>query len=71
MAAAPALHQFCRSYGLDIRDWTGYHWLRNVRELRMITTNARKSTPGSDVAAEVLRRIDALYADAPITWNIL
>ncbi|WP_328402644.1 aminoglycoside phosphotransferase family protein [Nocardia sp. NBC_00403] len=63
--------QFCRAYGLDIRDWTGYLWLRNLRELRMITTNARKSAPESDAAVEVLRRIEALYADAPITWNIL
>ncbi|NNH69430.1 aminoglycoside phosphotransferase family protein [Nocardia uniformis] len=63
--------RFCRAYGFDIRDWTGYRWLRNVRELRMITTNARKSAPGSNTAAEVLRRIEALHVDAPITWSIL
>ncbi|MFE7797204.1 phosphotransferase family protein [Nocardia sp. NPDC057440] len=63
--------QFCRGYGLDIREWPGYAWLRDLRELRMITTNARKSAPGSTTAAEVLRRIEALRADAPTTWRIL
>jgi len=63
--------QFSRYYGIDIRDWSGYTWLRNLRELRMITTNARKSAPGSAPGAEVLRRIEALRDDAPITWNIL
>jgi len=63
--------QFCRRYGLDIREWPGYAWLRDLRELRMITTNARKSAPGSTTAAEVLRRIEALRADVPTTWHIL
>ncbi|MCP2277239.1 phosphotransferase family protein [Nocardia amikacinitolerans] len=62
---------FARSYGLDIRDWDGYEWLRDLRELRMITTNARKCMPGSATAAEVLRRVAALRDDAPIRWNIL
>ncbi|WP_433598807.1 phosphotransferase family protein [Nocardia sp. CA-135953] len=63
--------QFCQRYGLDIREWSGYAWLRDLRELRMITTNARKSAPGSTAAAEVLRRVEALRADARITWHIL
>ncbi|WP_194838538.1 phosphotransferase family protein [Nocardia sp. XZ_19_369] len=63
--------QFANTYGLDIRDWSGYSWLRDLRELRMITTNARKSSPGSFTAAEVLKRIEALSVNAPITWNIL
>ncbi|GAA5079569.1 phosphotransferase family protein [Nocardia iowensis] len=63
--------RFATSYGFDIRDWSGYRWLRDLRELRMITTNARKSARGSSTAAEVLRRIEALKANAPIGWNIL
>ncbi|MFF7938796.1 phosphotransferase family protein [Nocardia gamkensis] len=62
---------FSRVYGFDVRDWAGYEWLRDLRELRMITTNARKCGPGSATAAEVLRRVEALRDDAPITWNIL
>ncbi|WP_280380430.1 aminoglycoside phosphotransferase family protein [Nocardia wallacei] len=62
---------FCRDYGFDIRDWSGFSWLRDLRELRMITTNAYKSAPGSASAREVLRRIDGLRHGIPLTWNIL
>ncbi|MEU4321439.1 aminoglycoside phosphotransferase family protein [Nocardia fluminea] len=63
--------EFVRRYGLDIREWSGYPWLRDVRELRMITTNARKSAPGSANADEVLRRIGALREGVAIGWNIM
>ncbi|MGW0251156.1 phosphotransferase family protein [Nocardia goodfellowii] len=63
--------QFCEIYGFDIRSWSGFPWLRDLRELRMITTNARKSRPGSTTADEVLRRIGALDVGTPIAWNIL
>ncbi|MCF4121277.1 aminoglycoside phosphotransferase family protein [Antribacter sp. KLBMP9083] len=63
--------QFCHRYGRDVRDWAGYPWLREVRELRMITSNARKSPPGSPAAAEVRRRIDDLRDGRESTWNIL
>ncbi|RDI53042.1 phosphotransferase family protein [Nocardia mexicana] len=62
---------FCRDYGVDIRTWPGFAWLRDLRELRMITTNAWKSAPGSDSAREVLRRIEGLRTGTPLTWNIL
>ncbi|MBO0610703.1 aminoglycoside phosphotransferase family protein [Myceligenerans salitolerans] len=63
--------EFCRRYGRDIREWSGYEWLRDVRELRMITTNARKSPPGSPAAAEVRRRLDSLRKGETSIWNIL
>ncbi|MFI5777894.1 phosphotransferase family protein [Nocardia sp. NPDC051570] len=63
--------KFCRDYGFDIRDWTGYPWLRDLRELRMITTNAYKSAPDSPSAREVLRRIQGLRERRAVTWNIL
>ncbi|WP_024799966.1 phosphotransferase family protein [Nocardia sp. BMG51109] len=62
---------FCHAYGFDIRDWPGYRWLRDLRELRMITTNAYKSTPGSASAREVLRRIEGLRSGSYTTWTIL
>ena len=62
---------FHRRYGVDIRDWTSYTWLRDVRELRMISTNARKSLPGTAQAAEVLRRVAALRAQTSVRWHIL
>jgi len=63
--------KFCRDYGFDIRDWPAYPWLRDLRELRMITTNAYKSAPGTPSAREVLRRIAALREGTPIRWHIL
>jgi thiamine kinase-like enzyme len=63
--------QFCAQYGHDIRDWQGYPWLRDLRELRMITTNARKSSPNTPAANEVLDRIRALRSRARTTWSIL
>ncbi|WP_196812092.1 phosphotransferase family protein [Nocardia sp. CNY236] len=69
--AADEFEQFSSLYGFDIREWDGYEWLRDLRELKMITTNARKSEPGSATEAEILRRIDALRRDMPLTWQIL
>jgi Ser/Thr protein kinase RdoA (MazF antagonist) len=63
---------FAAAYGRDVRDWGGYELMRDVRELRMITTNARKSPPGSPAAEEVRRRVAALRAGvAGARWNLL
>lgn len=62
---------FCDRYGVDIRTWAGYPRLRDLRELRMITTNARKSPPGSPQSDEVHRRIAMLRAEPHQRWNIL
>jgi hypothetical protein len=62
---------FCHQYGRDVRDWTGYEWLRDVRELRMITTNGRKAAPGSASEAEVIRRVVGLRQAPPSKWTIL
>lgn len=65
--------EFCRLYGADIREWPGYSVLRDVRELRMIATNARKSQLGSRGADEVRRRVSQLRAGASPAepWSIL
>lgn len=64
--------EFCAAYGRDIRQWDGYQTLRDMRELRMIATNARKSALGAPAAMEVKRRIAQLRegADESI-WSIL
>ncbi|WP_113699571.1 phosphotransferase [Nonomuraea lactucae] len=63
---------FAAAYGWDITAWDGYPVLRDLRELRMISTNARKSTHTPDKAAEVLRRIAGLRReDHAFQWNIL
>jgi hypothetical protein len=64
--------EFCAAYGRDIRHWDGYQVLRDIRELRMIATNARKSAPGSPSAVEVKRRISQLHKGADeSSWSIL
>lgn len=64
--------QFADAYGWDVRQWSGYSTLAQIRELRMITTNARKAhhTPGS--LEEVKRRIEGVQRDDPeLQWRIL
>jgi hypothetical protein len=63
--------EFCTRYGRDVREWSGYETYRDLRELRMITTNARKSAPETPQAAEVKRRIARLADDHDQQWNIL
>lgn len=68
----PHYDDFAGAYGFDVMKWSGYETLRDLRELRMITTNARKSghTPGS--IDEVERRIGALRrGEEDLGWRIL
>lgn len=63
---------FADAYGWDVTRWPGYRPLAAIRELRMITTNARKvhHAPGS--LAEVERRVEGLRRqDTRLQWNIL
>ncbi|MFE6447482.1 phosphotransferase family protein [Nocardiopsis dassonvillei] len=62
---------FANAYGFDVTSWSGYPVLRDLRELRMVATNARKAhhTPGS--LAEVRRRITGLYEGTELRWSIL
>ncbi|GAA4994299.1 aminoglycoside phosphotransferase family protein [Yinghuangia aomiensis] len=62
---------FAAAYGRDVRDWKGYRLFRGLRELRMISTNARKAQPGPTLD-EVRRRIRGLQnGDDHQSWNIL
>ncbi|MFJ8043670.1 phosphotransferase [Kitasatospora sp. NPDC096147] len=64
--------EFAERYGFDVTAWSGYPVLRDLRELRMITTNAKRAAPGSDALAEVRHRIDGLRRGRSETaWNIL
>lgn len=63
---------FCASYGRNIRQWDGYPVLRDIRELRMIATNSRKSAAGSPAADEVKWRIaQQRNGINEATWSIL
>ncbi len=62
---------FADAYGFGVTSWSGYPVLRDLRELRMVATNARKAhhTPGS--LAEVRRRITGFREEAETQWSIL
>ena len=63
---------FTEAYGHDVVGWTGYRTLRDLRELRMITTNARKSGHDEYKMAEIRRRIGGLRQDDPdLRWHIM
>lgn len=63
---------FTHAYGFDVTSWPGYRLLCDVRELRMITTNARKSTHAPHTLPEVQRRITGLQEEDPtLRWHIL
>ncbi len=70
---APAHYDdFAATYGFDIRSAPGYHVLRDIRELRMITTNARKARQTPGTINEVRKRIAGLrHGDTELRWHIL
>lgn len=64
--------EFCRIYGRDIRDWVYYPLLRDLRELRMISTNARKSSAKSREGGEVRKRVAQICrGESDAMWSIL
>jgi len=64
--------QFAEAYGWDVTAWEGYGVLRDLRELRMITTNARKSAHEPAKTAEVNYRIEGIRTDDTARiWHIL
>lgn len=64
---------FAEAYGWDVTLLPGYRTLAAIRELRMITTNARKvHTHAPDSLHEVIQRVDGLRQQDPsLRWNIL
>ncbi|MEV4494568.1 phosphotransferase [Micromonospora arborensis] len=68
-----AFVDFTAAYGWDVSSWQGFEQLCQLRELQMIATNARKSRPGTEAAAEVHRRVAGLRKGAQELgqWQIL
>ncbi|MFK0047881.1 phosphotransferase [Streptomyces sp. NPDC090741] len=63
---------FAEAYGWDVTRWSGYQTLAAIRELRMITTNARKVHHAPASLHEVKRRVEGLRRDEPgLQWSIL
>ncbi|MEW1914127.1 aminoglycoside phosphotransferase family protein [Kitasatospora sp. NPDC085895] len=63
---------FAHTYGFDVTSWSGYTVLRDLRELRMITTNAKRAAANTPTLTEVVRRVKGLrHANSDLRWNIL
>ncbi|MFE2727284.1 phosphotransferase family protein [Kitasatospora sp. NPDC059327] len=63
---------FAQRYGLDVTTWDGYPVLAALRELRMITTNAKRAATDNGTLEEVRRRISHLGDEGTgQPWNIL
>jgi hypothetical protein len=63
---------FAEAYGWDVTNRPSYRTLAAIRELRMITTNARKVRHAPSSLKEVERRVDGLRRqDRFLDWNIL
>ncbi|WP_326581669.1 phosphotransferase (plasmid) [Actinacidiphila glaucinigra] len=63
---------FADAYGWDVTRWSGFRTLTAIRELRMITTNARKVHHNPSSLQEVQRRVEGLHRqDSQAQWNIL
>lgn len=64
--------RFAEAYGSDVRSLRGYDTLARIRELRMVTTNARKVRHAPWTLEEVQRRIEGMrQGDAELPWSIL
>lgn len=63
---------FADTYGWDVTCWPGYRTVAAIRELRMITTNARKVHHAPASLAEVQKRVEGLRKrDGLLQWSIL
>ncbi|WP_233415265.1 phosphotransferase family protein [Streptomyces sp. N35] len=64
--------RFAAHYGWDVSKWDGHPALRDLRELRMISTNSRKASHSLRTLPEVLRRIEVLHDARGVGgWSIL
>ncbi len=63
---------FAEAYGFDVTTWPDYPIMRELRELRMITTNAAKVAHAPTTLGEVARRVEGLRQhDVEMQWQIL
>ncbi|MEU9345417.1 aminoglycoside phosphotransferase family protein [Streptomyces sp. NPDC048278] len=51
---------FVAGYGFDVREWPGYHILRSVRELLMVTWLSQNASTNQLAAEEVEKRVESL-----------
>jgi Ser/Thr protein kinase RdoA (MazF antagonist) len=68
--AEASYQEFASAYGFDVRGWTGYPLLREVRELTMTTWIMQNTGESAAAAAEFRLRADSLRErDTDRAWN--
>ena len=62
--------ELARTYGLDVTRWSGFPVLREVRELKLITSVLPIMTSNPRVRPELLRRLDDFRrGDTSARWS--
>jgi Ser/Thr protein kinase RdoA (MazF antagonist) len=62
--------EMTRAYGFDVRGWDGFEVLREVRELKLITSVLPITRSNPEVLPELLRRLDDFRrGDTNARWN--
>ncbi|HWC79917.1 MAG TPA: aminoglycoside phosphotransferase family protein [Pseudonocardiaceae bacterium] len=65
-----AYRQFARAYGEDVTEWPGFPVLREVRELKMVTSALPILKSHPSVAPELRRRLDSYRSgDTSASWS--
>jgi hypothetical protein len=54
------IEEFARAYGWDVRSWTGYETLRDIRDLHTLSAPLRLAVDRPDVAEELHHRVTGL-----------
>lgn len=63
---------FCKIYGYDVTEWSGYEILAGARELRMVTYACQHAATSPEWAAQAQYRVDCLRGRCgprPWTWR--
>jgi hypothetical protein len=62
--------ELCRAYGFDVTRWAGFPVLREVRELKLITSVLPIMTSHPEVRPQLLRRLDDFRrGDTSARWS--
>ncbi|MFB7270652.1 phosphotransferase family protein [Streptomyces sp. NPDC056244] len=64
--------QYCDAYGYDVRTWSGYHVMRDVRELRLVTFALQIADQNPDAIEQAHHRlacVRGLRGPRPWHWS--
>jgi aminoglycoside phosphotransferase (APT) family kinase protein len=65
-----AVDRFAAAYGHDLRTWSGFRTLREIRDVSTLTVLLRLAAVDSEAATELYRRIDSLRrGETTVVWT--